>query len=316
MRQENTKLDVSPDDLVSADVSLGYALAMFMPGDVDKNVEQISEITNEIFKKYNRIWVMTLIASLVPGAFFIPLLVMTADSLFRDPDLALLSAKMSAVSLVIALIPWILWNFFQYGTKKLKEPTTLPYESNPHFDEFLSILQKGQPYGSSLSIAYYRQIFTKKRKFIQRKQFFGKLRYLLFSEDASDRSVVTSVLSVLPAPADIYISNPDLDQIIANRELSLDQGTTNNKPKRPPGPGRKPVYPYDRAVASLRESLEWGKIDLTDQKAAVHEIENWLLEWLEKHPNKNDNIPRREYVKPYAKKLYDEVKNLPNNPVN
>jgi len=126
----------------------------------------------------------------------------------------------------------------------------LPHDADRHFDEFLGYLQK-----ASGPQAYYKPRFGKKREPLDRQEFFGRLRYFLFSEHDADRRLVMRFRSGWALPSDIFVHRDDLERMIALA-----------KPKRKAGPGRNPKYAYAEAVIELQGAGRRAIIGLRPDK--------------------------------------------------
>lgn len=304
--------DKSPSDRSNEkdDISLWYAVAMFMPEAASRSLPEISQITDKILRKYAKYFEelrifsnVCLMFSVVFGGCFLWSLVSTHT--LNWPSI-LGGCFFFFVSIGLSYF----WYRRQYGGKMwLDEPAAIPYESNKFFDEFLSVLQQPQPNGRS--IAYYYSTFMKKRIYLDRKQFFSSLRYLHFSERPKARSAVTHYWTGFPVPSEIYVCQADLERIIADRKLTFSQVSPANKEKPSARSGRKQEYPYAAAKAWVRQNPEFKKMDPSDRKAAIDQINDLLFNWLKSHPNRKDNLVRKDYTIPYAIELYDELKKSP-----
>jgi hypothetical protein len=283
--------DLTPD---INDVPLRQALAFFLSEDIDDSFRQITNITNGTYRKYKKLsetkFIVLFLALLGFTLSFFAFLAI-APHVSKASSIENTLFGIAFLSLIAVVCPFIIWQLFQYGWKELEEPIKLPHEANARVDEFLSILQK-----ESSARAYYYSVLTKKRVHLERRLFFGRLRYLLFSEHAPIRRLVTRYRFFYPAPADIFMRRADVERILAD-----------SKPKRKPGPGREPKYPYTDAVIGLIGNPELGKLSSDDQSSAVRKIESLLKEWFEANVTESGEVPRSDLIRPYAKKVYDRL---------
>jgi hypothetical protein len=147
--------------------------------------------------------------------------------------------------------------------------------------------------------AYYRDRKGKKHE-LDRHFSFGKLRVLLLSEFGAFRS-----LCLLPGGkriSEVIRIEADPDEIIAALRI---------KPKRGAGPGRNVKYAYIEAVFDLRGDSRLDTLDLNDEAAATRSITDWLLEWFESAANVSADVPDRKLLIPYARKIFNHLKNRP-----
>ncbi len=319
--QENAEQPRSSWGPENDDVPLWYALAMFMAEDINASLTQIDKITDKILRENAKYFEEIRVPSRVLFVFSIALLSYALWVFLSTHTLAGLSIGGAALFMIASIGLSYFWHRVQYG-KKLwpDEPVNVPHHTNQFIDEFISILQKPQANGKS--IAYYRSRFAKERVFIDRRQFFGALRYLLFSERPKARSAVTDFWNGLPAPADVYIHQLDLNRIVASRRVNPGQGlgagqmSVPAKSKRRPSPGRTREYPYDEVKAGLLQNPEIKKIDLSDRETALKKIKVLFHRLLQKQPNqrpgKKANRARKDYIKlSDVEELYDELKKIP-----
>ncbi len=181
---------------------------------------------------------------------------------------------------------------YQYGLGVPDAPLSLPHPSDPLFDEVLGHLQKVDG-----PRAYYISRFGKKRIPLNRRQFFGRLRYFLFSEQGNDRGIVMRFPTAMPLPADLYLHREDMERMLAM-----------GAPKRSGGPGRNVKYAYVEAAFDLRADPRLATLDLNDEVAAVRSLTDWLDEWFDSAANVSGDIPKRDRLTPYARKIYAHLK--------
>jgi len=196
--------------------------------------------------------------------------------------------------LAVAFAPQF-WRFaYQYSIKIVDAPLALPHAADQHFEEFLSYLQRAD--GPQV---YYLARFRKKRIPVNRRQFFGRLRYFLFSEHASDRAMVIRYPGMKSMTTDLYLHRENVERMIA---LGV--------PKRKSGPGRLPKYPYIEALLDVRDDPRLAALDLNDETKATSFITDRLVEWFEAASDETGEMPKRDRLTPYAKKIYDHLKKL------
>ena len=144
--------------------------------------------------------------------------------------------------------------------------------------------------------AYYRDR-KGRQHYLDRHYSFGRLRVLLLSKFGAFRS-----LCLLPGGKRISEAikiEADPDEII--NVLSI-------KPKRSGGPGRNVKYAYVEAAFDLRADPRLETLDLNDEAAAVRSLTDWLDEWFDSAANISGDIPKRDRLTPYARKIYAHLK--------
>lgn len=319
--RENSEQPHSSSGPENDDVPLWYALAMFISEDTSTSLPKIDKITDKILRENAKYFEEIRVPSRVLFAFSIALLSYALWVFLSTHTLANLSLGGSVLFISASIGLSYFWHRVQYG-KKLwpDEPVKVPHDTDQLIDEFIAILQKPQANGKS--IAYYRSRFAKEQVFIDRRQFFGALRYLLFSERPKARSAVTDFWNGLAAPANIYIHQLELNRIVASRRGSPSQGLGTDQmsvpvtSQRRRSPGRTREYPYDEVKARLLETPESRKIDLSDRETALEKIKELFHRLLQKRPNqrpsKKDNYARKDYIKHSdVEELYEELKKIP-----
>jgi hypothetical protein len=284
-------LPIAPD---ADDVPIRQALAMFISDDIDDAGAEITAVTNMEGAKYKKYFVASdfifYLSALVFAAVFFTL-VFSAESSTEAKNSLL---NISIGSLIFAAIPRILIQAFQYGWGMPEAPLALPHAGNKRIDEFLALLQK-----ESGPKSYCYSLFQKRRVSLGRRQFFGKLRYLLFSEHGSVRRMVVRFPTGLPSPTDIFLRRPDVEKMI---EAS--------KPKRKGGPGRAPSPRYTDAIIALLGNENVLKLDVTDGEKAIDQVSKWMADWFEENADQTGWVPRKDQIKPYAEKICAHVKFL------
>jgi hypothetical protein len=283
-----------PSDPDADDVPLRLALAMFISDDIDDAGAEITTITNMESANYKKYFAASdsifYLSALVFAAVFFTL-IFSAESSIETKNSLL---NISLGSLIFAAIPRILIQTFQYGWRVPEAPLALPHTANKRIDEFLALLQK-----ESGPKAYCYSIFQKRRVPLGRRQFFGKLRYLLFSEHGSIRRMVVRFPTGLPSPTDIFLRRSDVEKMI---EAS--------KPKRKGGPGRAPSPRYTDAIIALLGNQKLLQLDVADREQGIDQVTRWLTDWFEENADESGWAPRKDQIKPYAEKIYAHLKFL------
>ena len=286
---EGWKVLAEGDD--AQDTPLWRALARFRSDDLDEGRKDNAAVINRARPVFRRYYNAAFLVSAISGvSSFLVFIVMwiagrsnVGDALF-PVGLALLA---------VAAAPQLWRQIYQYGVATPEDPLALPHDADRHFDEFLGYLQK-----ASGPQTYYKPRFGKKREPLDRQEFFGRLRYFLFSEHDADRRLVMRFRSGWALPSDIFVHRDDLERMIALA-----------KPKRKGGPGRNPKYAYAEAVIELIGDPRLDTLDLNDETAAVHSITDWLDQWFKAAADESGDTPRRDQLTPYAKKIYLRLRN-------
>jgi hypothetical protein len=283
-----------PSDPDADDVPIRLALAMFISDDIDDAGAEITAITNMESAKYKKYFAASdsifYLCALVFVAVFFTLIFSAENSIETKNSLL----NISLGSLILAAIPRILIQAFQYGWGVPEAPLALPHTANKRIEEFLALLQK--EFGPK---SYCYSILQKRRVPLGRRQFFGKLRYLLFSEHSGVRRMVIGYPTGLPSPTDIFLRRSDVEKMI---EAS--------KPKRKGGPGRAPSPRYTDAIIALLGNQNVLKLDVTDGEKAINQVTKWMADWFEENADESGWVPRKDQIKPYAEKIYAHLKFL------
>jgi hypothetical protein len=240
-----------------------------------------------VFQRYYNLAFLT---SLLFGFFFLVFMLGLLISIHSKSANALLFLVLAF--LVATVAPHLWRQTYQYGLTIPDTPLALPHGADRHFDEFLGHLQR-----ASGPKAYYLSRFGKKRKPLNRRQFFGRLRYFLFSEHSRDRSMVMRFPTAMSIPADLYVHRDDVEKMIAM-----------SKPKRRAGPGRNPKYGYADAIISVMRDPRLDSLDLNDRAISVRMIKDCLSEWLEVAADASGDLPRGDQLAPYAEKIFDRLR--------
>jgi hypothetical protein len=283
-----------PSDPDADDVPIRQALAMFISDDIDDAGAEITAITNMESAKYKKYFAASdsifFLCALVFVAVFFTLIFSAENSIETKNSLL----NISLGSLIFAAIPRILIQAFQYGWGMPEAPLALPHIANKRIDEFLALLQR--EFGPK---AYYFSIWNRKRVSLGRRQFFGKLRYLLFSEHGSVSRMVIRFPTGLPSPTDIFLRRSDVEKMI---EAS--------KPKRKGGPGRAPSPRYTDAIIALLGNQKLLQLGMADSEQAIDQVTKWMADWFEENADESGWAPRKDQIKPYAEKIYAHLKFL------
>lgn len=234
--------------------------------------------------------ILTIPPSLMAASFLVTLFSKTAGNLLYGAAI---------LSLLIPLGALWKWGRFQYGRGWLWTPREALYlnasdETKETLEKFFAYIRR-----ENGPKAYYRDRKGKKHK-LDRHFSFGKLRVLLLSEFGAFRS-----LCLLPGGKRISEAikiEADPDEIIAALKI---------KPKRAGGSGRNIKYAYIEAAFDLRGDPRLDTLDLNDEAAATRSITDWLLEWFQSAANVSADVPDRKQLIPYARKIFNHLKNRP-----
>jgi len=266
-------------------VPLWKVLAQFRSDDLDEGLSMNAAIIDQAkpspLRFYNLAFIISFGFGFLSIIFLIGILVSghsTATDIFYYLTLASLAATMA---------PHLGRQAYQYGLKIPDAPLKLPHPPDRLFDEVLGYLQKIDG-----PRAYYISRFRKQRVLLKRRQFFGRLRYFLFSEHSKDRGMVMRYPTAMSLPADLYLHRDDVETMLAM-----------SRPKRRGGPGRNTKYRYDDAIISLIGDPRLGTLDMTDRTAAISTVKDWLYKWLEKNADESGDVPRRDQLTRYAEKI-------------
>ncbi len=266
-------------------VPLWKVLAQFRSDDLDEglniNAAIIDQAKPSPLRFYNLAFIISFGFGFLSIVFLIGILVSghsTATDIFYYLTLASLAATMA---------PHLGRQAYQYGLNVPDAPLKLPHAPDRLFDEVLGYLQKVD--GPK---AYYISRFRKQRVPLKRRQFFGRLRYFLFSEHSKDRGMVMRYPTAMSLPADLYLHRDDVETMLAM-----------SRPKRRGGPGRNAKYRYDDAIIALIGDPRLDALDVTDRAAAISTVKDWLYKWLEKNADESGDVPRRDQLTRYADKI-------------
>lgn len=274
------------------DVPLWKVLAQFRSDDLDEGLNMNAAIINQAkpspVRYYNFAFIVSFGFGFLSTILLIGLLVSgqpKATDLFFYPTLA---------ALAVTIAPHLCRQAYQYGLKIPDAPLKLPHASDRLFDEVLGYLQKVDG-----PRAYFISRFRKKRVALKRRQFFGRLRYFLFSEHSKDRAMVMRYPTAMSLPADLYLHRDDVATMLAM-----------SSPKRKGGPGRNAKYRYDDAIITLIGDPRLGTLDMTDRATAMSTVKDWLYQWLEKNADESGDVPRRDQLTRYAEKICTHLETI------
>lgn len=206
------------------------------------------------------------------------------------------------IALLACFLPFgILWYWRrdQYGSGRLWKPREAIYTDAS--DETKETLER--------LFAYLRLESSPKIYFVDRKgvkqsldrgYVSGSLRVLLLSNFAAVRALCLSPDG--KRISEVIKVDADPDEVI--KALGI-------KPKRAGGPGRNIKYAYTEAIFDLRTDPRLDRLDLNDEAAATRSITDWLLEWFQSAANVSADVPDRKLLIPYARKIFNHLKNRP-----
>ncbi|MEG3143530.1 hypothetical protein U1839_02590 [Sphingomonas sp. RT2P30] len=288
---EGWKIFADGDD--SENVPLWKALAQYTSNDLDEGLKANAAVINQAKPPFSRYYNLAFVVSLAFGflaVIFLIALLISVPSRATDLFTLLVLATLAATA-----APHLWRQIYQYGLRTPDAPLALPHAADRPFDEVLGYLQK-----AAGPRAYYVSRFGKRRVLLNRRQFFGRLRYFLFSEHSMDRAIVMGFRTGLSLPADIFLHCDDVEKMLAM-----------SKPRRKGGPGRNTKYRYADAVIALIADNRLATLNLEDRAASVRAVRNWLAEWFEANADASGDVPRGDQLSPYAEKIFDHLKSRP-----
>lgn len=266
-------------------VPLWKVLAQFRSDDLDEGLSMNAAIIKEA--KPSPVRYYNLAFGISFGFGFLSILLLIGLLVSRHSTATNLFFYLTLATLAATIAPHLWRQAYQYGLKVPDAPLSLPHSPDRLFDEVLGYLQKVDG-----PRAYYVSRFRKKRVPLKRRQFFGKLRYFLFSEHSDDRGMVMRYPTAMSLPADLYLHRDDVEAMHAM-----------SKPKRKGGPGRNAKYQYDDAIIALIGDPRLGALDVEDRAAAINTIKDWLSDWFEINADESGDVPRRDQLTRYAEKI-------------
>ena len=71
------------------------------------------------------------------------------------------------------------------------------------------------------------------------------------------------------------------------------------------------VFEVTHSPDEWRAILGPDRYAVLREAAAIHSITDWLDEWFDSAANVSGEMPKRSLLAPYAKKIYDHLKNRP-----
>lgn len=284
----------------SDDILLREALAKFLADDMNEGGKTISKTINKESEKYEkyvsrRLNIEYCFIIIFMFTFLISIILPEKMINWRNAFFGV-----SLLSLVCMSIPRILIKKFQYGRATPESPLDLPYPANERIDAFVAPLQ--EEFGPK---AYYFSAWRRKRKTLDHRQFFGKLRYQSFSEHGRIRKLVMRYPTAFPLPQDIFLRRSDLQKMIEDSKPE-----SKPEPKRQGGPGRTPNPRYNDALIALLLKQKFSQVCVSDEAEAISEISKIFTRWFEENADASGWIPRSDQIKPYAEKIYVGLKNL------
>lgn len=294
----NEHTDKEPNNAVTDNESipLWKALAEYTSDDLDTGLDANAKIIKKVIDKYRMERTIHSIVSLIFGAICCSSLAALVFFALAGREAGYFLSVLAVLSAVLAFLPRVWRQFYQYGFQRPDRAVPLPYDANQYFESFLRQLQS-----EAGPKAYYYPRLGDKRKHLARRDFFGKLRYLLFSEHAEDRRLVMRFRTGRSLPSDIFIDRHDLDRMREVREV---------KPKS--RAGTNPKYPYEEAIIAVLADPEVKDIILRDRSKALSKIQDMIVDCINQNPEVTDpncqkRLPR---VKDCSEKIYDVLMNL------
>ena len=287
VRGEGSKIFTGNDH--SENVPLWRALAEFTSENLDEGLNANATVIAKTKAPFTRSYNLAFVASLIFGNLFIISLIsllIAGQSKWTGVFTA------ASLATLVAMAAPQLWRYVhQYGAKRPDTPLRLPHAPDQNFEEFLSFLQK-----ESGPRAFYVSRFGNHPVYLKRQQFFGKLRYFLFSEHGAERAMVMRFGSGRSVPADIFLPRDKVDAILATR-----------KTKHQGGPGRNRKYNYTDAIIALIGDPWLGTLDLSNRAESVRAVKDSLETWFKDRVDASGEIPRRDQLAPFAEKIVDNL---------
>ena len=271
-------------------VSLRTALAMMYADDLEDGLAALDAAiarATQIPSVRRKVRLKTLALQLSLPLALAGLVVAGAD-LF-DPTLPV--SAFTLLAGLVAVPPLVLgaWQVWQYGAGFPAKPLPLAHDADPKIETAFAQLQK------ETGPAVWRRVsFSGRLERADRHLFFGRLRYLLLSQDFAVRRQVSGFPLPFKVTGDLFVARIDAEHL---RSLV--------RPKRRGGPGRDPKYPYVEAVIAILCDPAIIRCNLADQTGAVRAIEQRLTEWFEEHADETGAVPRKDLIRPYAIKVFE-----------
>jgi len=279
--------------LDSDDIPLRQALATFLHENPNEGGRIITDFINDEGEKYQKLESKNFTKSLtfIVAAIFLSIVSQGISKIY--PLVSLIMFLLALLFLGLCFVPRLRMQSFQYGNNP-KEALALPHTAHEEIDKFLAPLQD-----EFEAKAYYYSVWRKKRIALDYKQFFSKLRYLLFSEHRHIRSLVLRYPTAIRSPQGLFIRRSDLDMMVAA-----------NAPKRKGGPGRTPSPRYADALIALLGDQNLLRIDTRDAESATKQIRKILMDWFKANKDDTEWEPKTNQIETYVEKIYARLKNL------
>lgn len=268
------------------DIPLWKVLAKVRSDDLDEGLSANAALINQVKPRIS--WYYNLALAISSGFGFLAVIFLIGLVVSPRSEATDLFFYLTLAALAGAVAPYLWRQAYQYGLSIPDAPLELPHASDQLFEAVLERLQKVD--GPQ---AYYISRFGKKRIPLRRRQFFGRLRYFLFSEHGKDRAMVMRFPTAMSLPVDLYLHRTDMERILA---MSV--------PKRPGGPGRNAKYPYADALVSFLGDSDILAIDVTDQELANTAIRQRLKSYFVDNVDDSGAVPRADQLKELIRKIY------------
>jgi len=191
--------------------------------------------------------------------------------------------------IVLAAAPVLFWRVMQYGFGPIrtKRPATYPVGASASIETLEKLFDH---LGRRSGPRAYCRTRSGAKHYLSHRVFWGGLRGILLSDNASDRAMVLPPLG-FRLGGEIFIE-AEAEDIIAAL-----------KPKRRAGPGREPKYAYTDALINLIDNPALDEIDLTDENKVRRQVEAMLVTWFQDQADTSGDSPRADMVRPYAEKI-------------
>ncbi|MFV0642899.1 MAG: hypothetical protein ACK5NN_00110 [Sphingomonadaceae bacterium] len=284
-------------------VPLWHVLAQLRSDDLDDGWRENTLIINKLKASYAIGYNAAFFVSFSFGILF---LIFSMAFLLSDRSTQGLPFILTLVTFAAAVAPHLWRQAYQYGWNIPDSPLNLPHESDEVFEELLGYLQRvGGPK------VFYISRFRKKAIPLKQRQFFGKLRYFLFSEKGTDRAMVMRFPTAMSLTTDLYMHRNDVEKIIALR-------ASPEKEVAPQGSkyGQRAKYPYIAAAVGVAlDDPLLVNLDLSDRKKVVSELAIRMTQWFETKEwmglsearRKLQDAPEKRSIDGYAEEFYEAL---------
>ncbi|WCT77747.1 hypothetical protein [Novosphingobium humi] len=255
----------------------------------DQALEEIDRIASGIERAVRIEYLLLAVSFGIFAAFTLTGLLVWIVAGLTGTDLGWRPMIILVPMIVLAAAPVLTWRVRQYGLGPVhaKRPALYPIGATASVDTLEKLFEHlGRRSGPR---AYFRTRSGEKR-YLSHRIFWGRLRGLLLSDNASDCAMVLPPLG-FRLGGDIFIE-AEPEEIIAAL-----------KPKRRAGPGREPKYAYTDSLINLIDNPALDEIDLTDETKARRQVEAMLVTWFQDHADTSGDSPRADMVRPYAEKI-------------